>query len=397
MPIQYLQVMDQLRNKLPRLEMHRKDLEASIAKAREAFETWKETPEALWERVVEAAQKDPNLRCAVPFSEEDALDARFPPPERPSLETLVMLASDGSHIMPDRHSPLFYGLVNIAVLLLTYEAFWKRVDTRIYLEDDFPSHLAPESYVRQERMAQEHALLARVAGHVRGFPEDSLQTQDWPVLSSEQQPVALLDGPLEVWGVAEQEYHRLVGRLVPHWQRLHRAGVPLAGYVDRPRADLVVRMLAVAQGHADSRTSPWPGVLDGHLFRPLLPPGWRSTLFRIHSSGMQQFPEDYKVAFFYLNVGTETRPLLARVEIPVWVAREPELVIRVHRAVWWNVQQSGSVRYPYLLHRAHQEAVVTYRDREELERLLQRAWMEAGIPLVGPSEKQRLKNQDVRR
>ncbi len=395
MSIQYVQVMQQLREKLPHLAAQREARQEVVDAARRAFERWKTRPEALRERVEEAVRKDPNLRSGAPLEEVTALDAVVPPPELPPSESLALLASDGSQVMPDRHRTLFYGLVNVAVFLLTYEASWKVVKTRVFLEDDFPPQLAPEAYVRMERTVGEHALLVQTAVHAREEAAEG-DLPALPSLGEAYRMVALVDGPLEIWGVAEQEYRLLVRRLAVYWDRLQSLGVPLAGYVDRPRADLVVQMLAIAQGHTDARQPLWPGVLDAHLYLPLLQPGWRSPLFRIHSSGMRGFPQAHKVCFFYMHVGTATRPLLARVELPAWVAREPALVQQVHRALWVSLHWSGDVRYPYPLHRAHQEAVVTYQDREEFEGLLQRLWMEQGLAFWGPSEKQRLKNRDRR-
>lgn len=416
MPIQYAQVLQQLREKLPRLVTRREERQELVEAARQVFEQWKSRPEMLRERVEEAVRKDPNLRSGAPLDDVPALDAVVPPPPLPAPESLALLASDGSHVMPDRHRSLFYGVVNVAVFLLTYRDSWKVVETRVFLEDDFPPYLAPESYVRMERTVREHALLAQVAVQVLGGQRSAVSgqpsavgnrlTADHRRLTTDRRPlplldescemVALVDGPLEIWGVAEQEYRLLVRRLSAHWDALRQGRLPLAGYVDRPRADLVVQMLAIAQGHTDARRPLWPGVLDAHLYLPLLQPGWRSPLFRIYSAGMQGFPQDHKVCFFYMHVGTESRPLLARVEIPAWVAREPRLVQNVHRALWVSLNWSGSARYPYPLHRAHQEAVVTYKDREEFEGLLQRFWMEQGLALSGPSEKQRLKNRDRR-
>ncbi len=393
MPIQYDQVIRQLREKLPHLAAQREARQEMVEAAREVFEQWKAQPETLRERVEEAVRKDPNLRSGAPLDHVPALDAVVPPPEFPNPESLALLASDGSQVMPDRHRSLFYGVVNVAVFLLTYEASWKVVETRVFFENDFPPYLAPEAYVRMERTVREHALLAQVAAHVRGL-EEAADVFSLPSLDAALDMVALVDGPLEIWGVAEQEYRLLVRRLTAHWDRLQTLGIPLVGYVDRPRADLVVQMLAIVQGHTDVRRPLWPGVLDAHLYLPLLQPGWRSPLFRIHSAGMQGFPQDHKVCFFYMHVGTASRPLLARVELPAWVAQAPTLVQRVHRALWVSLHWSGDVRYPYPLHRAHQEAVVTYRDREEFEGLLQRFWMEQGLTPSGPSEKQRLKNRD---
>ena len=293
--------------------------------------------------------------------------------------------------------PVYFGLVNAAVLALAYDRAAKRVESRLFLEDDFPPETSPEAHVRLARIEAEYEIVTRAAVWLRTGQD---APEGWFTLREGEQAVALVDGPLELWGIPERggvAYKTQVQRMTRLWDRLRGAGVPLAGYVDRPRADLVVRALAVARPDWEKGAAyPWPGVLDRHLYGPLLQPGWRSPVFAIWTEGMKSYPEEQRVHFFYMHVGGEEQPGLARVEIPAWVAQHPAWVDLIHRALWVHLQQSGRGRYPYALHRAHQEAVVTYKEREELETLLVRETVRLGLPVPGFSAKQRLKEQDRR-
>ncbi len=396
MPVQYPQVMAQMRKKLEQARRSRQALAERLKEAREAFAAWAgaEKYETLARRVEKAMSQDQTLRCALPL---EPLDRVTPPPREPAQEALVVLASDGSHIMPDAHRPVYFGLVNAAVLALAYDRAAKRVESRLFLEDDFPLETSPEAHVRLARIEAEYEIVTRAAVWLRTGQD---APEGWFTLREGEQAVALVDGPLELWGIPERggvAYKTQVQRMTRLWGRLRGAGVPLAGYVDRPRADLVVRALAVARPDWEKGAAyPWPGVLDRHLYGPLLQPGWRSPVFAIWTEGMKSYPEEQRVHFFYMHVGGEEQPGLARVEIPAWVAQHPAWVDLIHRALWVHLQQSGRGRYPYALHRAHQEAVVTYKEREELETLLVRETVRLGLPVPGFSAKQRLKEQDRR-
>jgi hypothetical protein len=98
-------------------------------------------------------------------------------------------------------------------------------------------------------------------------------------------------------------------------------------------------------------------------------PGERSALFEIVSKDQGQ--NRLKVAFFYLNVSTSPDyPWLARVEIPLWIAQQADLVSFIHAAIFKEAQVLDSHPYPYCLHRAHELAIVKQAEVEEVENML---------------------------
>ena len=74
--------------------------------------------------------------------------------------------------------------------------------------------------------------------------------------------------------------------------------------------------------------------------------------------------------FFYLNVGTDGHPWPVRVEIPKWVADDKEKFDLLHGVLVEQCRMMGSKPYPYLLHRAHETAVVKMEEKQQIEQML---------------------------
>jgi hypothetical protein len=59
-----------------------------------------------------------------------------------------------------------------------------------------------------------------------------------------------------------------------------------------------------------------------------------------------------------------------RVEIPKWVADDKEKLGLLHVVLVEQCKMMGSKPYPYLLHRAHESAVVKQEEKHQIEQLL---------------------------
>jgi hypothetical protein len=59
-----------------------------------------------------------------------------------------------------------------------------------------------------------------------------------------------------------------------------------------------------------------------------------------------------------------------RVEIPKWVADDKEKLNLLHSVLVEQCRMMGSKPYPYLLHRAHETAVVKNEEKQQIEQLL---------------------------
>jgi hypothetical protein len=188
--------------------------------------------------------------------------------------------------------------------------------------------------------------------------------------------VTLTDGTIELFREPKEsaEFRSQFDRYIKALEQLAERGAAAAGYVDKPRADLVLRLLELTL-FEDSlekagRERPLGGVSDGELFTGLIPPGHRSAVFGIQSRSALEYRGPLALHFFYLNVGSETRPRLARVEAPAWVVENPELLSLAHTALVEQARQMGVRPYPYALHRAHEIAVVTLDERDQLELMI---------------------------
>ena len=129
------------------------------------------------------------------------------------------------------------------------------------------------------------------------------------------------------------------------------------------------------------------GLDDLVLFREVLKPGQRSAIFELWSTSSQKYTGDLALHFFYLNVGSEKFPWIARVEIPAWVAADPAQVSLLQRALLEQCRLMGTRPYPYLLHRAHEEAVVHFDEKERLVARLAVELQRSGLGISTESNK----------
>ena len=123
----------------------------------------------------------------------------------------------------------------------------------------------------------------------------------------------------------------------------------------------------------------------------ILPSGQRSAVFGIQSGSRTHYTGDLALHFFYLNVGIEKHPALVRVEIPKWVADDEEKLNLLHAALLEQCRMMGARPYPYVLHRAHEIAVVKFEEKRQLEQMLQLELRKAGVVPEAGSNKQSAK------
>ena len=320
------------------------------------------------------------------------------PPEVPRDWTAVSV--DGSHIDVDRHLPLRCHLINLGGCIITYgHNFGCRLfsEPALALDDD-DLYLRPPDGASGETLIAGPLLAAlrtvreveRLADAVESLPDDR------PVL-------ALLDGTLAFWDLQRGQYPRHVAdtlikdRLSHALARLRDASqdgrpVAVAAYTSRPRTTEVagaVRLMLCNQGDADcnrlctARHSQLEvcaaaGFDDRDLFEVLLEPGHRSPLYR-SSHLAARFALGLATGqewshFYYLNGGAE----IARVEVPDWLADDPELLALGHAMLVKQCQLG--LGYPVAISEAHEQAVITGHDREEFRRMILMLLEQRGLP-----------------
>jgi len=368
MPINYQQIHVRIKEIGAGARERRKTMEERRKKARDLLTAYASELDFLRAKVDSAKQADANIRCAYPLDE--SLASSHPAPGEAS--DAVLIAADGSQINPDRHAPVQFGLVNVGAISMklnsgeTPEIFTE--SELLYGDDLLPNGIPmSDGMVALRRDLAERKKLDDLSKTFKG------------------QVVTFTDGPIELWGAKGEDanaYAEFIQKYLTTLSRLQTRGVITAGYVDKPSADLVVRLLEIASapvGRDNISTNlrdyhPLRGVSDRWLFGerrdPLLGPGERSAVFGIQSSSEKNYKGALSLHFFYLNVGTDGHPWPVRVEIPKWVADDKTGLDLLHSVLVSQCRMMGSKPYPYLLHRAHETAVVKMEEKQQIEQLL---------------------------
>lgn len=336
------------------------------------------------------------FRAARPLTYDEPLDTPISAPAAPERATLI--ATDGSQILPDRHAPYLYYLINIgaiiyrhgsnatpAILSLPSIFYPDLVDDQT---DDEPGF--DKSVVTIERDRREIGTLATLADSERGGAAQTL---------------AVLDQRLLYWPFVggRDKNEAAVRDWTATMIHIYETGALLAGYIDRPGKNSVVTLLQTLMDEDDVDWKalgkrPAGGELnDAALYATLLGPGQRSPVFVDVSPANGRFAETHpaiEVCFFYLNPGargegpgareepaslapTQARAI-ARVDIPRWVADDPAAVAFVHGLLYDQCRLLGD--YPYVLARADELAVVGRHDETNLNLMIEKAMMRLGVP-----------------
>ena len=365
MPINYQQTYSKIKEIGQGAKERRKKKEEAQSQARDLLAAYGDDLNFLRSKVDAAKAADANIRCALPLTE--TLASSYPTPD--SVIQATLIAADGSQINPDRHAAIQYPVVNVGAIIMKLnsgEAPEIVTDTELLYGDD----LLPNGFPLSDGMV---ALKRDVAERTK--LDDLSKGIIGPV-------VTFTDGPVELWGAKgedTQSYLDYVEKYKTVLSRLQTRNVVTAGYVDKPSADLVIRLLEITMADNEQiqklrEFHPLRGVSDRWLFgevkNPLLPPGHRSAIFKIQSSSEKSYKGVLELHFFYLNVGTEGHPWPVRVEIPRWVVDDSTKLNLLHAVLVQQCRMMGSRPYPYLLHRAHETAVVKNEEKQQIEQLL---------------------------
>lgn len=343
-----------------------------------------------------AKETDPNIRCALPLNESLASHVPAPAsvtPESGALDT-ALIAADGSQINPDRHASIQFCLINVGAIVMRMQSGESpeiHTSSELLYGDELETKYGTmtDGMVALKRDLRERSMLDELSKGIKGAV------------------VTFTDGPIELWGAKDGEdaesYHESLNNYLSVLSRLQARDVITAGYVDKPAADLVVRLLELVKAQSEKEPPdnfrdyhPLRGVSDRWLYgeksNPLLGPGERSAVFAIQSKSEKYYKGVLGLHFFYLNVGTQGHPWPVRVEIPKWVADDPEKLDLLHAVLVDQCRMMGSKPYPYLLHRAHEIAVVKHEEKYQVEQMLAQELRRQDEELDEGSNKQSAKN-----
>lgn len=375
MPVNYVQLRSQMKDAGKTLRL-RQEAFSRAAGVYEAALRAEAGSSDLRERIEAALAEKPEARCAVP--KDEPIDAVHSLPALPPVQ-IRLLACDGSQISPSRHDEISFGVINTAIVeLIVNSGQTPRIITRTKLLpfDDLPA----ENLLGVQRDAAEKRFLAEIACEA-----------DRSILT-----FALCDGPLELFTDTPEmkDQSLLKAEYLEALVQLAESRIPAAGYIDRPRSDPVLRMLDLLRGNLE-KDSEAPGTEDSMLFSRLLAPGERSAVFEMNSRLNRELRKDLKLCFFYMNIGRPGHPYISRVELPAW-ASEGGIPDLLHAVLAEQCRVLGGHPYPFILHRAHESAVITYAEKEEIKGLLLREMAVNGMNVPEKSNKQIAKDLGVK-
>lgn len=314
----------------------------------------------------------------------------------------AVVAADGSMIEIDRHRALGCYVINVGWAVIGYgrEPFCE-LKAEASLETRRLSYVDPDDHtVRRidgqllgiQRSIEEYE---RVASLVEALPPDL------PAL-------AMVDNPLTVWGLADPRVKgfiravppgggsSLLERYTAALERVERAchnrPAALVGYVSAPSLEFVANLLRVAEcphpvcdcrrncpsSDPDQRDCRGVATSDAALFKSFLRKGERSALFHGRRAGADDAGPD--IWFCYFHTGEE----IARIEMPAWVACDPQRVNLALALVFDQVERGQG--YPAALIEAHECAVISQADRQMFDRLVLESVVDAGLPEHGSAK-----------
>jgi hypothetical protein len=380
-------VADMARETNARREKQQHDLQQALSLLQEYATSWEITDQRLRNAIQRADEKF--YRSARPLHHDDPLDQGLAPAVLPDRATII--ATDGSQIVPDRHAPFLYYLINVGTITY-YHGSGRPPDVESFPRLDFPR-------ADDADMDDAFAISTNLVNMLRDRAE--IATLAAKVAEAKEEPgptLGVLDQRLLYWPIGNIPggQDRVV---VEAWQEamsaVRAAGGWLAGFIDRPGKRSVLTMLKTVDLESSGgkisdlyRAAPYAELTDTDLFDAVLAPGQRSAVFVDISQHNNTFagkePEN-EVCFFYLKTG-EAPGQLARVDIPMWVARDPQAVAATHALLFDQCRIIGN--YPYVITRADEIAVVGRRDQAELENRIALRLAEEDIHVLGTAKQQ---------
>ncbi|HRJ75409.1 MAG TPA: DNA double-strand break repair nuclease NurA [Anaerolineales bacterium] len=360
MPINFQQTYSQIKTIGAKSEERRKKKEDARKQARNLFATYSAELDALRAKVESAKQIDSNIRCAVPLDENLASSYGI----EDSVIQATLIAADGSQIIPNRHEALQYYAINVGAIAMQVGSGSTpeiSTDTEIHMLDEFDDTYFSESQIALLRDVAERKKLLEIAEKYSG------------------KKIAFTEGQLELWGSIDNENAKDFEKNLQDYLNVLRESekkqVITAGYIDKPSANWVIKLLEIASTPQDElknvrKNRPLAGATDLWLFEQILGENERSALFLLQSKSAEKYTGSIAIHFFYLNVGSKKKPKVARVDIPAWVANDKKILNDLHVSLIDQSKIMGNEPFPYLLHRAHEISVITHREKEEIDRML---------------------------
>ena len=369
------QEMVELAHYLSQTQMETSGLLESIAEILTGLEL-----EEMRQAIVSFQTKQEKIPWLVAFPIESP-STRIPAAQQPDEFTIV--ASDGSFMPPDRHSPVSFFLLNMGQATIRYgrEASASLSSrARLYFRYN-ETHIQDDSGFGRP-----------IEGGILGWKMASEEMEYlWEHASAAPKPaLAIRDGSLIFWGLQSEGKGVQDALLRPVLGALFKfrdAGIPIVSYISYPGSRDVNNSLRVwlcpedplhCQCGPEDREKlceMLKSTTDRVTFENILRPGERSAVFSSSSEVLEKYGP-HRIQFFYMHVGSE----IARVEAPEWVVEDPATMGFV-QAVLMDQAKRGD-GYPPALMEAHEQAVISTEDKRLVNRLLERLMESEGLPFT---------------
>jgi hypothetical protein len=308
------------------------------------------------------------------------LQAPIPCPPCPA--DFSVIAADGSNMPPDRHSPVRYYVINTGTAVLTYgqAANAELASQASFCHEERDLYFDAEQ--RQFPIEGNRLSALMLLAELRALREVAYTTP--PPM------VALLDGTLILWMIQTEPEHvrtKLLTEFLEHLDWFAAQHIPIVGYISDPGSYELSNTLRIYLCPSGAENCQVCGsdqdptlhlchelrqLRDPVLLRGFLAAGDRTCLFASTSEILKQY-DRHQIQFFYLRScdATGQPGEVVRVELPAWVAAQPDLLDLVHAVLSDQCRRSGAQPpYPPALHEAHEQAVISTSDRELVELLI---------------------------
>lgn len=262
-----------------------------------------------------------------------------------------VFSCDGSQIYPDRHQGTSCFLINIGTVNIDYSQKNVKFDS------------VPFLFTQEDEDSVEIVDCKRQEYEFRFGLDLMLNHRK---TNSKAPFIFLVDGSLIFWHLESkstllgQEY---LGIYLGLLHQFYQHKLLIAGYISFPKSKELVNLIR-AQIHLNNAKNNMDHLLDLHLAQFFLKKFHRTIIFKNNSAISDFYPEHLRPYFFYMNVGSE----IARIEIPFWIANNPEYVDLVSRMILDQCVKGYG--FPVCLAEAHEQAVIKSIDREYFYTLL---------------------------